>query len=743
MASYGGVGQADKSYWAGFDAKDLVKRLQKKREDFLEFFDQSNYFDRVYRNWAYYHGLNYAQAGSNTEIRIAGKEGELRLLAINEFRSNISLLKTYITEGEVEWDAIATGDGAAALNAAKKVNSFLDGAVQSNDLDVGRVLDNATEDSLILTAGYAWNLWDQNHGRPTGVVGSGKNRRFKWSGEVRCLNPSMFDVVFDYTVRNFHECAWVEVRRQENKWDLAAEYASDKKKREAVLRDEHDEYNKKYRKFDFRLPSEELTTRDHRWVYYFYHKPCPALPTGRFLRRIFNHPLEDEMMLPDGHIPVSRIIPAQFMLTPFGFTPAFSAQAPQEALNAAESTRVTAENALGPPKIWKRKGEPLNRAQLEPGITVLECETKPEPINFYQLSPELRESVDLYMNQVQRAIGTNETARGSPEPNIKSGAAMAFTEQRVTQAASDLVKNRRRFLSDFGTSLAKVYAHRLQGSRPIEVRQSITDRAQTIELTPEEFQAIKTVSVIPGNPAMRTLGGRIQVAEILLEKQAVRPDEFVTVLKTGKLDKIMEAEDNQLQLIAEENDALFKGEEHVAMPHHNHMLHIRRHLSEADSENGRRYPEIGDRYRAAALQHKEFLTYVDPAPVPLIDPITGQPAVNPMTGQIEIDQEATQSLQQKAAIVQQSIDYNKLLGYLPPDFVPFGAPAPPPGMGAPPPQPLNMTAMGTPPAAQPGGPAPQGHSPRGGASVGAEGGPPQLVGGVSDRVLQKINNGSM
>lgn len=721
-----GVGQNDTSYWAGFKDRDLVVRLKRKREEFLEAFDQSLYFQRVHRNWSYYHGLNFPSGHGRTEIRIGGEEGELRLMAINEFRSNLSLLKTYIIEGDIEWDAIANGESAAALNAARKANKLLDGAVQSRVLDVDSVLDRTVEDALVLTAGYSWILWDKNHGEPLRVeyTPTGKVKRIIYKGMPRLLNPSLFDVTFDFSQRVFKESQWVECRRQENRWDLAAEFPD---KKEAILKTPStQEADRKYLKFDFRLTAEESTSRDHRWVSYFYHLPTPALPSGRFMRRLDEIVLENEWALPDGHIPCHRLIPARFMLTPFGFTQGFGAQAPQEALNASVSTRVTAENALGFPKVWKKKGEPLNRAQLEPGITLLETETKPEVLQFMELSPEIEKGTRLYMEFVERAFGTNETARGNPESNVKAAAAMAFTEQRVTQAASELVKNRRRHLEDFGTSFVKVYAARMgpDDARTINVRSSDTERAQTVGFTAEELKQIESVGVIPGNPALRTLGGRIQVAEILLERQAVSPDEFVTVLKTGKLDRLTEAEDNQLQLIGEENDGLFSGTgQHFAQPHHNHMLHIRRHLAQADGEAARRNPELGNRFRAAALQHKEFLTFVDPTPI--MDPVTGL-----------VDQEATQQQLQKAEIVNQSVEFNKMLGYLPPTFIPFGMPQP---QGGPAPQePLETTAMGTPPAAAPG---PEPGPPSGGQPQQQLGGGPRMT-GVADAVLGRIEQGA-
>ena len=726
VLSYGAgkVGQSDTQYWATFEAEELIGRLKKKREEFLSNFDQSGFFSRIKRSWYYYHALEFSRGLSNTEIRVAGERGELRLAQVNEYKTNIDLLATYIVQGELEWDALAVGDGADAENATRKVNKLLDGAAQSTELRLDSARRRALKHALVMTCGYGWVYWDQNAGDPAGVSTGGK--RIRWKGIPRILNPSIFDVTFDTTQKQFEQAQWVECRRQENRWDLAAEYAHDSKKKKAILDVGEFEEDRRFRKFDFEFAAQEVTSRDHRWVYYFYHKPCPSLPNGRFLRRIGDVELEDQMRLPDGHVPVSRLVPGEFLLTPFGFTDAFCAQGPQEALNMAQSTMVTNQHALGPTKLWKKKGEPLNRAQLEPGITLIESETEPKPINFLSTPPEVIEAAKMYANQVQRALHVNDTAHGDPDPSIKAAAAMAFAEQRVAQAASETMGNERDFSRDLGTSLVMVYAHRMDPMdvRTIDVRRSDMSRTNRVSFTAGELKQIKGVSVVQGNPATRTKAGRIQIAEVLLQNQVIGGDEYLTVIHTGKLERLTEAEDNQLKMIHEENDALLESDQHAALPHHNHMLHMRRHLAQADSQLARLNPEIGKRYQAAALEHKQYLTYVDTTPVLMLDQ-NGQPFIDPMTGQPLIDEEQTKLNQQRAKLVQEAIEWNKLLGFLPPTFIPFGAPPPPPmpGGGAPVPggapvEGLETNQMGMPPTAGP--PAP--------AAGGAQG-PPRMGGG--------------
>ena len=688
------TGGADDSreYWARAKPKKLIPTLRRKRQEFLQFFDDSGFFRRIERSWEYYHGLAYGPPGSSTDIRIAGDEGELRLTDINEFRANIGLLKTYITEGLIEWDALATADTGRALSATKKANSILEGLQQSRTHHFEAALDQAVEDALILTAGYVWNRWDETIGSE--VMADPEGDRIVRGGDLRPENPDIFSVVYDHTRRNFWDSTWVDARRQENRWELAAQYP----KHEARILALGFDTSREFLKFDFDLGRLGTRASDHRWVHYFYHEATPALPRGRFVKYVGDVELESVDYLPDGHIPLHRIIPAQFLLTAFGYTPAFSAQGPQELLNGVSSCLATNFDVLGSAKIWKKPGEPLNRVQLENGITVLECDTEPKVLNFYNPPDSMLKSLDLYTQQVGRMIGTNETARGAPEHNIKAAAAMAFTEQRVHQAASDLVGNFDQLLSDVGSSIIQIYARRMRSGekRSINIRSSATARS-VLTFTAEELEGVADVTVVRGNPALRTLGGRIRVAETLLEKGAAGPDEFLTVIRTGNLNKLTEGEDNQLDVIHNENDRLLSGDpDHAPLPTDNHLLHIRRHIAALDTPEARRDPEIARWVYEAALQHVQMLT-------------------DPTTMQLQL-----------------------VLGYLTPEQAQLYSGMPP------------VPGAGMPGGAAGGGAAlPQGGMPPGAPAPGpqrpqlmAPAGGPRMTGGVPEAALARIEQGA-
>lgn len=696
--------EESRRYWATLKPEALISKLRKKREEFLQFFDDTGFFRRIQRSWEYYHGLAYGPTGGDTEIRVAGDEEELRLADINEFRANLQLLKTYITEGLIEWDALATADTGRALAATKKANAILEGLQQSRTHHFDQVLDQAVEDALVLTAGYVWNRWEEYAGRE--LMADFEGDRILREGDIRPENPDIFSVVYDHTRRSFADSPWVDVRRQENRFELAAQYPRQKDKILALGWDTQREYLK----FDFDLGRIGTKAPDHRWVHYFYHQPTPALPRGRFCKYVGNVELESQNRLPDGHIPVHRLVPAQFLLTAFGYTPAFSAQGPQELLNGVSSCLATNFDALGSAKLWKKPGEPLNRVQLENGITVLECDTRPEVLQLFQPSDAMLKSLDLYTQQVGRMIGTNETARGAPEANIKAAAALAFTEQRVHQAASDLVGNYDQLLGDVGSSCILIYTHRLEPweRRSINVRSSGMARS-VLSFTAEELEGVADVTVVRGNPALRTLGGRIRVAETLVEKGVAGPDALMTVIRTGNLNKLTESEDNQLQVIYNENDRLLSGDpDHAPLPTDNHLLHIRRHIAALDTPESRRDPEIARWVYEAALQHVQMLS-------------------DPTVTQLQL-----------------------VLGYMTPDqaMLYSGMPQMPgaagmPGAGAPG---GTLAGSGGPAQALPPGtqaPAPRGPRPGPGfPGQGGTGGPPRLSGGVPEAALARIEEGA-
>lgn len=585
------------TYWAKLPKARLAEALDRKRKDFLDLLDSSGLYNRICRALNLYHGN--AHSGEHTDlkepIRLSGPEGTELDISLNAYRSSLSLLKTYITSQKLEFDAIATGNDAHALCAAKKGNEILDATLLDPSTGLERGLSQAVEDALVTTMGFVWNLWDPTLGPERDA--DPETMTIQRRGALRHLNPSVTDVVYDPFIRDFGEARWVEVRRQENRWDLAAELGNSAAAR--AIREAPSGAGSKYDRYDFSI-DRSRKDRDYVWVSYFYHARTPALPDGRFVRRVGETILEDDILI-DEHIPVFAVTPGQFLFTAFGFTPAFSLESPQTLLNGVVSDIATNQNALGTNKIWKKPNEPLGRAQLERGVKILECETKPEVLDLLQTPPELFKSVETYLMFIERFSGVNASAHGQAVGTNVSGAALAFSEQRVQQAAADLVQNYDRFMSQVAHSTLVVQRARLEDDDQMTVGVG----SKRAAYGKKDLEGIERVAIVRGNPLLRTLAGRIQVAESLKAADAVDGDEFLTVVETGNLSKIMETRSNQLKLIHYENDLLEKGiESHMALPTDNHVLHIRLHAALLSTREVRSNPDIARVILAAMAEHK-------------------------------------------------------------------------------------------------------------------------------------------
>ena len=635
-------------YWWKEPAKKVAQTLCDRRRQYLDYLEESRLWRRIRRNWDMYHAVPHSgwdRGGfGGGEIRLAGEDGEFRIAEINQFRSSIGLLSTYITDLEPEWDALAQNSDSAAYNAAKKANKILDGYTINPDSGVQPALEEAVEHALILSRGYVWPYWDKMLGYDKAA--DRQRGEIIRTGDFRFLNPSVTDVSYEYYGRTFEDSPWVHVRRLENRYDVAEGPRRKGATKEMIIDADTREEDARYHDFSFNAGIYDDDDSDLTWVDYAYHKETPAMPNGRFIRfmdegRIV---LEDREELPDGFVPVHPLEAGSFLLSSFGYTPAFDCQAPQELLNAVVSTIATNHNALGTRKIWMKYGEQANYAQLEPGVSVLQTPTEPKSIDLLKSNPELFKGVELYQAFIRNMSGANDTAAGDPEPNLKSGAALAFMEQRTQKAVSRLVSNYERLQMSVGTSIIKILKKRAGEDTRTIFGMSQEGRADVTEFSPEELEGIERVAIVRGNPATRSLAGRIQIGEAVLQRDG-DPSRFVELVKTGDLDALLEDRDKQLDTIKRENEALMSGQMvHNALATDNHIEHIRRHGALLDDPNVRANGDIVQVILGVMRQHQELmdhpeaqrwqvlLGYADPSAVPMSNENPGQGGTPPEPG---------------------------------------------------------------------------------------------------------------
>lgn len=592
------------TYWAMFGGQEFIDHLLEKREKFLTYFKRTDLYEKVRRSYLFYHG-QYYEGLAGGAIKLAGEEWEQRRVAMNEYRSTLSLLATYVVGQKPAWDTLAGVADYSALEATKLGNSILDTYMADPITHVEACLTQAVTDGLVMSSGYVWNRWAGDRGPE--VDGDPESGVIQYGGDFEFRNPSILDVVYDFQTREFKDSNWVLVRSKENKYDLIAQFPEVADKLEdATLDDEQVHVEETDELAFFRMSRPDHEDEDHVWVYYFYHKRSPALPQGRVVRFTADSILEDRALVEE-FIPVHRLVPSQYLMTCFGYTHAFDLQPMQEAINALLSIIVTNANALGHNKIWAKTGEPINIADLEPGISLIQTETPPQSLNFLNDSPSLSKNLEMFQLATEKLSGVNSTSRGAPDYQLQSGSALAMVDSRTLQAASELIQNYRRLLCDVGTSILKTLANLVEEPRLINLV-GTNGRRFVQEFRGELLAGIKHVSVQSSNPLTDTLTGRAQTAQFLATTGLIKtPQELITTLKTGDLDRLTENAETQLRATQWENDALLQGKPVQMLLIDDHRYHIVKHSSIFDDPELRSDPVRAKNGLAHIMQHVEAL----------------------------------------------------------------------------------------------------------------------------------------
>ena len=616
-------------YWAAEpDPDELVNYLVSRRDHFFYYLYGSRHYERIARNWRYYHGLYYDGLSDlhGMELRPTGEEGENVAFGINIFRSHLHMMLTYTCQNRPAWDTKAINSDHASMQQAKLGNDILDYYMDQRGVE--SYLRRAVEDSLIFGSGYLKVSWDDSQGDD--VVADPNTQQIYKSGDIAFDNPSIFDVIYDHLCRRFEDSRWVLIRNFANKWELIEKYPQ---YREEILQTSPvDKYDwRDYRRAQFQRIGAIAPNSDSIDLWEFYHERTTALPDGRYALFVGTTPLEEGPM-PYSKKPLLRVVPAPLLLTTFGYTPAFDLQGVQEAINSELSTIILNHKNLGPTKIWFHSDETINIADLEPGTTVLQSDTKPEPINFAQTPREFFSFMDQLAKYAEYVSGVNAVAHGQPQESLRSAAALALIDQKALQYASILVANYYRFLCDAGTFMLELLKQNANSPRVIYIA-GVNNRSALKEFQAQDLKNISRVSVVSGNPMSKTTVGRQNIATDLIQNGLLKtPEEYLTVLQTGQIRPAIEANDAQLTTCHAENEALRNGTPVAALITDNHVFHVLKHQSILDSPETRLDQMLSARVLGHIKEHIAFL--IDPEcqwymrvlgyPIPLPPMVTDQ-----------------------------------------------------------------------------------------------------------------------
>lgn len=570
------------------------------------------YYDEIERNgrlgiWRkahrYYYALNAQGFHEASKIQKGGESAQLSMLKANHYRNLLQHLHVLITQQRPAFDCRAINTDIKSQIQTILSKNILEYYWRERRLDTDA--RQSGEVAIVYGEAYLEVEWDTKQGED--VAADEEAGEILKTGEIvsRVYEP----INVCRPVRSDKERQdWYILRRKANRYDLAARFPNHA---QAIL-DHSDDAKSEQTYYDIQ-PQSTDDSDDQVAIHVFYHDRTDACPQGR--RVVFLGPdtcLEYDI-LRTPVLPVFPMIPSRQHGTSFGYSVAFDLLCVQEAVDLLYSTVLSNQAAFGVQNIWMKPGANISSTQLAGGLNIIESSEKPEAINLTSTPAELFAFMKDLEKLGEVLSGINSVARGQPEASLKSGAALALVASQAVQFSNGLQAAYARLLEDTGTAIIRTLQTRATLPRAAVIAGK-NNKSYMKDFTGDDLKSVNRVIVDLGNPVSRTVAGRIQMAQDLLQAQVLKtPEAYLQVVETGSTEPAVEDQRAVELCIDDENEALREGRPVMAVIVDQHLKHINGHASVIAGTSERMDPALVKRVTDHIAEHINALRTTDPA----------------------------------------------------------------------------------------------------------------------------------
>jgi hypothetical protein len=591
-------------YFANKEAKECVKVLMSKIENWEKELLTSGLANKIKRSWSFYHGSFGDDLYNWDDHRISstGEQGELLKFPVNHFRNIGSYMLNMTASNRPAMQAKSVNTDYKSQTQTILANGLLDYYMREKSLE--DVIKRVTEYAIVLGEGWVKMEWDSTAGEQYGYNEETKTPVYE--GDINYLALTPFDVIRDVNKNDSEIHNWYIVKSYKNKYDLMAKYQDLSDKIEKV--ETRDVENL------FKLSS-NTDKSDEVAIYEFYHRKTDAVPDGRYIMFINDEIIPVDAPLPYRDIPLYTINPSKMIGTTFGYTIMFDLLPIQEAINMLYSVILTNQNAFGVQNIMIPKGSDINLQQLAGGLNIIEYNPGmegPRPLNLTSTPAEVFNMLNKLENTMETISGINSVVRGNPESNLRSGNALALVQAQALIFASNLQQSYVRLVESLGTATIRILQDYAEAPRVAAIVGK-ANRTYLKEFTGKDVSSINRVVVEISNPLSKTTAGRAQMATELIQYGIVdNVEQYFNVLNTGNLDTMTQSQQHELTLIQSENEKLMEGEQVTALAIDSHLMHIKEHKSVLYDPDLRKDPILVQATLDHIQEHINMLREVDP-----------------------------------------------------------------------------------------------------------------------------------
>lgn len=628
-------------YFAAQDVEECVARCIDKIDDYYEEMTRTGRIN-LYRNSYYKYFQGFIMKGS---ISSSGQEGELMNMFVNHYHNLITHTTNLVCQQKLAYEPQVSTNDSGAQDQIKLTKGILYVYANRSDIDLDGILRKATVYSQIFMDAYVSVLWNKTLGRtiatPTDIDEQGNetmgNPIKEGDNEYRVWTP--FDVIIDTTLGSYDQRKWIILRNWENKFDVAAEYPNYSEE----IVNLYTGSGLGETKLSYSITKES----DIIPVYYLFHQKTPAVPDGRLVKFI-----DDEIILADGaleyrEIQIYKMGMEELAGSPYSYCRSADLLPLQDAVDRLCSAILTNQLTFATQNIAVPKGSDLAWENLYGGLNLIEYPPEfgeagiPRALQLTSSPPETFKFIDYIIQQMGTIYGINDVVKGNPDLTLKgqvSAAALTIMSTLSIQFNSDIQKSYVRLAEQVGTATV----HNLQdfafpdmGSGNTLNRQgmgmSATNKYFKRSYTKKDIDKIDKVIIRYGNPVSQTTSGRMTIADTFMDRGLIKtPQEYAEVMETGSLEPVMEAQESQLHLVKEENEALMRGEDVPVLWCDDHALHFPEHLSKLSSLDARKDVNVINAIKKHCDLHIQNLKSLDPVTAAFLkQPILNQPPAPP------------------------------------------------------------------------------------------------------------------
>ena len=618
-----GNGAGDQ-YFATLSGEEFAAEVMQRVEHFDEYLTFSGKLQLWQRCYdLYYRGLNI------NGLMALGEKKEFTGIHINHFRNILRHILVTTTGVRPIFEPRAVNSDYKSRAQVHSCQYLLDYYYDNQDVET--LVDTAVESALVFGEGFSVPVWDKFAGgmsgmRPVFDPATGQPMMDPagnmvemptYAGDLRLRNVMPQNVIRDPAAESFGTTPWVIIREAVDRWDLAARYPKHKDDILAAT-SKHDKWK------DMKLGQWNTYSRNYNetsndvYVYTLYHRITPAMPVGRVSVVLDDQTLLadsslEELGLPD--IPVHRVVAGEVQDSPFGYSVSFDLLALQDLYNLLASTIATNQSNFGVACVQGLKGSGFEVTEVTRGLMFIQFTNpagKLEPLQLGGTPAEIFNFLNTLDGLFETLSGVNSVARGNPEASLKSGAALALVQSQHIEFTKDLQKSYARLVSSIGTTFVRYFKKNVTSPR-IAAIVGKAGRSYLREMAGSELERIDRVEVDMGTYLSRTPAGRVNLAEQLARANMIEtPEQYLTVLSTGRLEPITYNRQATLDLIQEENEEILMGNNPPVMITDNHPLHILEHNSVSSNVEARKQPEVMQAFAAHMQQHIDMLKQLPP-----------------------------------------------------------------------------------------------------------------------------------